>query len=200
MYEEDFVRMGGGHGYSSRHPGETWNALMDFAHCIMRNCYPEEDNELMRRASQYAMHDGSGYSRYGDDGWSNHPEHMRYRGQPRKANGQFRRMRRSHDIESVKEGVGAKLAEAYDQEWLIEKAIKEAGEFVKAAADRDDYEMFKEFAELCILMKGVAEFIPEELEEQACEKALEYYAKKAESVRYSNLLLDEYSRMNRSRY
>ena len=45
-------------------------------------------------------------------------------------------------------------------------------------------------------MKGVAEFIPEELEEQACEKALEYYAKKAESVRYSNPLLDHYRRMS----
>jgi hypothetical protein len=45
-------------------------------------------------------------------------------------------------------------------------------------------------------MIGVAEFIPAELEEQACEKAIEYYSKKAESVRYSNPLLDEYSRMN----
>jgi hypothetical protein len=60
--------------------------------------------------------------------------------------------------------------------------------------------MFREFAELCIVMKGVAEFIPADLEEQACEKALEYYSKKVEHMRYSNPLLDEYSRMNRSRY
>ena len=59
------------------------------------------------------------------------------------------------------------------------------------------YEMFKEFCELCVLMKGFAEFVPAELEEQACEKALSYYAKKAEHMRYSNPLLDEYSRRNR---
>lgn len=46
-------------------------------------------------------------------------------------------------------------------------------------------------------MKGFAEFVPAELEEQACEKALSYYAKKAEHMRYSNPLLDEYSRRNR---
>lgn len=186
MYEEDFVRMGGGHGYSSRRPGETWDALMDFAKCLMKNCYPEEDHEFMRRASQYAMNDGYSYS----------PEHMFYRGQPRSANGRFRHMR-GHDCESTKERVGAELAQSHDMEWLIEKAVKEAGEFVKAAADRDEYQMFREFAELCIVMKGVAEYIPAELEEQACEKALEYYSKKAEHMRYSNPLLDEYSRMNR---
>jgi hypothetical protein len=188
MYEEDFVRTGGGHGYSSRRPGETWDALMDFAQCLMRNCYPEGDHEFMRRVS---MDDG--YSR---DGWS-HPEHSFYRGQPRKANGQFKRMRYGHDCEAVKERIGAELAQSHDMEWLIEKAVKEAGEFVKAAADRDEYQMFREFAELCIVMKGVAEFIPADLEEQACEKALEYYTKKAESVRYSNPLLDAYSGMHR---
>ena len=196
MYGEDFVRMGGGHGYASRKPGEAWTALAEFAKRFMDEYYPE-DHELMRRASEYAMHDTSGYSRFGDDGWSRRPEHMRYRGQPRTASGRFKRMRYGHDCEHVKERIGAELAESHDQDWLIEKAIKEAGEFIKAAADRDEYEMFKEFAELCILMKGVAEFIPEELEEQACEKALEYYAKKAEHMRYSNPLLDEYSRMNR---
>jgi hypothetical protein len=187
MYEEDYVRAGGGHGYASRHPGETWNALMDFAHCLMRDCYADE-HEAMRRASEYAMHDARDW---------NEPEHMRYRGQPRTASGRFRRMRFGHDCEAVKERIGAELAENHGKEWLIDKAVKEAGEFVKAAADGDEYQMFREFCELCIVMKGVAEFIPAELEEQACEKALEYYAKKAESVRYSNPLLDEYSRRNR---
>lgn len=192
MYGEDFVQMGsggGGHGYASRHPGETWNALTDFAKRFMEEYYPY-DNELMRRASEYAMHDTSGY-----DGW-HHPEHVRYRGQPRTASGRFK-SRYGHDCEHVKERIGCELAETHGKEWLIEKATKEAGEFIKAAADRDEYQMFREFAELCIVMKGVAEFIPEELEEQACEKALEYYSRKAEHMRYSNPLLDRYAETHR---
>ncbi len=186
MYGEDFVRLGaggGGHGYASRHPHEAWGALAEFAKRFMEEYYP--DHEWERRASEYAMHDTSG------------PEHIRYRGQPRTASGRFKRVRYGHDYESVKERLGSELAETHGQEWLIEKAIKEAGEFIKAAADQDEYEMFKEFAELCIVMKGVAEFLPEELEEQACEKALEYYSKKAEQMRYSNPLLDEYHRRAR---
>ena len=86
------------------------------------------------------------------------------------------------------------------KDWLIEKAIKEASEFIQRATDGDEYEMFKEFAELCILMKAVAEFMPEELEEKACEKALEYYSRKVEGKDYGNPLLDEYSRRNRMYY
>lgn len=192
MYGEDFVRLGaggGGHGYASRHPHEAWGALAEFAKRFMDEYYPE-DHEWERRASEYAMHDTSGYN------WQK-PEHIRYRGQPRTASGRFRRMRYGHDCESVKERIGGELAESHGKEWLIEKATKEAGEFIKAAADRDEYQMFREFAELCIVMKGVAEFLPEELEEQACEKALEYYSKKAEHMRYSNPLLDSYAEMHR---
>ena len=89
------------------------------------------------------------------------------------------------------------LASGHDQDWLIEKAIGEASEFIHAATKRDEYEMFKEFCELCILMKGVGEYVPEELESQACEKALEYYARKAEGMDYHNPLWDEYHRRSR---
>lgn len=188
MYGEDFVRMGsGGHGYASRHPGEAWKALAEFAKRFMDEYYPEsEHREHMYRADDHY-----------DERWY-HPEHIRYRGQPRSANGRFKRVRYGHECEQDKEQVGSELAHMHGQEWLIEKAIKEAGEFIKAAADQDEYQMFREFCELCIVMEGVAEFVPAELEEQACEKALEYYSKKAEHMRYSNPLLDEYSRMNRS--
>jgi hypothetical protein len=64
-----------------------------------------------------------------------HPEHIRYRSRPGgKDNGQFRRMRRSHGINSIKEGNSAKLSETCGQGCLIEKAVKETGEF--AAVDR----------------------------------------------------------------
>jgi hypothetical protein len=192
MYEEDYVRVG--HGGTMRRSGEAWNALAEFAKRFMDEYYPDEAEEMMRRSNEYGMHrDILGRIPY---------EKMRYRGQPRTAGGRFKRVRfgHEHDCEGMKEKVGSMLAETYEQDWLIEKAIKEASEFIKCATEGDEYEMFKEFAELCILMKAVAEFMPEELEEKACEKALEYYARKAEGKDYGNPLLDEYSRRNRMYY
>lgn len=188
MYGEDFVRIGNdGRSYSSRRPGEAWTALAEFAKRFMEDYYPEEH---MRRVSEWDRYDN---------------EFARYRGQPRTRTGRFKKMRYMRrgrecheDIEQCKEMVGGMLAETYGEDWIIEKAIKEASEFIEAAVKGDDYEMFKEFAELCILMKGAAEFIPEDLEEEACRKALEYYARKSEHARYSNPLLDEYYRMSRS--
>lgn len=185
MYEEDFVRIGDtGHRNSVRHSGEAWNALADFAKKFMEEYYPE-DEEVRRSYNRYA---------YDDDF-----ERGRYRGQPRTSTGRFKRMRYSHerDCEMDKKEIGSILAHTHGREWMIEKAIKEASEFIAAASKEDEYEMFKEFCELCVLMKGFSEFVPAELEEQACEKALSYYAKKAEHMRYSNPLLDEYSRRNR---
>ena len=110
-------------------------------------------------------------------------------------------MRYSHEHgEMDKKEIGSMLAHTHGREWMIEKAIKEASEFIAAASKEDEYEMFREFCELCVIMKGFAEFVPAELEEQACEKALAYYAKKAEHMRYSNPLLDEYSRRSRLMY
>lgn len=189
-YEESFVRAGDGRGYA-RHSGEAWNALADFAKKFMEEYYP--DDEEVRRS--YNRYSGAMRGRYEDD---DRGEFSRYRGQPRTSSGRFKKVRYGHDVtEMDKEEIGATLAHMHSQEWMIEKAIEEASEFIKAATKRDEYEMFKEFCELCVLMKGVAEFVPEELEEQACEKALEYYAKKAEHIRYSNPLLDEYHRHRR---
>lgn len=181
MYNEDFVRMGNGMG-KMRRSGEAWNALAEFAKMFMDEYYPDDEN--VRRS----------YNRY-----EHAPHYSRYRGQPRTASGRFKRVSFGHEnpCEMEKEEIGAALAHSHGQEWLVEKAIEEASEFIKAATKRDEYEMFKEFCELCVLMKGVAELIPEDLEEQACAKALEYYSKKAEMMRYSNPLLDEYSRRNR---
>ena len=185
MYEEDYVRLGsGGHKSHAHHPGEAWNALADFAKKFMEEYYPE-DEEMHRSYHRYAYDE---------------PEHARYRGQPRTSTGRFKSMRYSHEHEACemdKREIGSMLAHTHGRDWMIEKAIKEASEFIAAASKEDEYEMFKEFCELCVIMKGFAEFVPAELEEQACEKALAYYAKKAEHMRYSNPLLDEYSRRSR---
>ncbi|MBQ4314599.1 MAG: hypothetical protein IJC21_04060 [Lentisphaeria bacterium] len=187
MYNEDYIRIGSG----EHHP-RPWNALAEFAKRFMEEYYPEDAEEMRRMSARYGR-----YGRYSGD-----RETMRYRNQPRTSTGRFKRVRFGHgmeDIEECKEMVGGMLAETKGKDWLIQKAIKEAGEFIEAASDRDEYEMFKEFAELCILMKGIGELIPEDLEEEACRKALEYYSKKTETMnsRYSNPLLDEYYRMNR---
>ena len=181
MYEENYVKDVGHRTH--RHSGEAWNALADFAKKFMEEYYPEDE----------AMHHS--YHRYAGEGM----EHERYRGQPRTSTGRFKSMRYSHehDCELDKKEIGSMLAHTHGRDWMIEKAIKEASEFIAAASKEDEYEMFREFCELCVIMKGFAEFVPAELEEQACEKALEYYAKKAEHMRYSNPLLDEYSRRSR---
>ena len=190
MYREDIARIG--HEYA---PGEKWNAFAEFMRRLVEEYYPEEHHRRSYRRS-----DGGNMFYEREDMIPGH-EHSRYRGQPRTSSGRFKsRYGRHSDIESGKEEVGAMLAHTHGREWIIEKAIKEASEFIQAATKEDEYEMFKEFSELCILMQGAAEFIPADLEEEACRKALEYYSRKAETMRYSNPLLDEYARMNRMHY
>lgn len=104
--------------------------------------------------------------------------------------------REKYDCEEKGDEIGSMLAEQYDEDWLIERAIKEASEFIMYASEGNEHKMFKEFSELCILMKAIAEFIPAAMEEEACETALEYWSKKVKSNDY-NPLLDSYNRMNR---
>lgn len=198
MYTEDFVRLGDdGHRSLTHHSGDAWNALAEFAKRFMDEYYPD-DEEMHRSYERYA---GEWDDRYFPPE-EHRRERGRYRGQPRTSSGRFKRVRfgRERDCEMEKEEVGAALAHSHGREWMIEKAIEEASEFITAATKDDEYKMFKEFCELCVLMKGVAEFVPAEIEERACEKALEYYSRKAEMMRYSNPLLDEYSRRNYRMY
>ena len=184
MYREDIARIGHETMRHSRNPVETWDAISEFMRRLMEEYYPpEHEYRAYYGREDYPRHDEEDYSRY--------------RGQSRTRTGRFKARYTQHgDMESV----GATLAQSHGREWIIEKAIKEASEFIQAATKEDEYEMFKEFCELCVLMKGAAEFIPADLEEQACQKALEYYSRKAEHIRYSNPLLDEYSRINRMHY
>jgi hypothetical protein len=123
---------------------------------------------------------------------SRHPEHgvdhSFYRGQPRTSTGRFRRsmMRRSHEFESEKKRIAGMLAEQCDPEILLDKAIKEAGEFVTYAASGKPFEAMKEFAELAILVCAISEHLPEELTEAAEMEALDYYSNKVEHHRYSH--------------
>lgn len=117
-----------------------------------------------------------------------HDGHSFYRGQPRTASGRFRRnmMRRSYEFEESKERVAGMLAEKFDPEYLLDRAIKEAGEFVTYAASGKPFEAMKEFAELAILVCAISEHLPEDLTEAAEMEALEYYERKVEHHRYSH--------------
>lgn len=118
-----------------------------------------------------------------DDDWE---DHAYYRGQPRTASGRFRRMMRySHEFEEGKKRVAGELAEICQPDELLEKAIKEAGEFITYAASGKAFEAMKEFAELAILVCAVAEYLPEDVTEAAEMEALEYYERKVEHGRYS---------------
>ena len=104
----------------------------------------------------------------------------RYRGQPRRRNGQFMRSRLSispREME-MKEELGRQLMEQYGPEWICEKITGEAGELIQAVSKHDKYEMMKEFSELCILMAGMESELSEDMIEEACHQAGEYYMRK----------------------
>lgn len=199
MYNEGYVRRGEGmHHDTARHSAEVWSALAEFANKFM-DYYDSEEH------SRRAYYSGSHYDnarlgrRHDEDSLGR--EFMRYQGQPRTRTGRFKaRFSGGRDMEQAKEMIAAMLAEENGRDWLIEKAISEASEFIKAATKEDEYEMFKEFGELCVLMKGVGQFVPEELEQQAFDKAIEYYAKKSKHGEYSNPLLEEYTRRSAGMY
>lgn len=126
-------------------------------------------------------------------------EEARYsRRQPRTSTGRFKRMRFSREMEDDKEEIASMLAREYGREELLDKAIKEASELIKCASENKEYEVLREFSELCIVVKAFAEFLPEDLEEQACEEAVEYYERKV--GRSDDNPLEEYARRGRRRY
>ena len=107
-------------------------------------------------------------------------EMSRYRGQPRNAMGQYKRMRFAETFEDDKERIAGMLAEECEPEELAEKIVKEASEVITAASSEKIYDMFKEFAELAIVMCAFAEHLPEEMVNAAGEEALEYWNRKLE--------------------
>ena len=156
----------------------------------------EDDPEIRRMHRSRAMrHDASGpwemfaefsgtlNNRRSSGDWE---DHSYYRGQPRTASGRFRRMMRySHEFEEGKKRVAAEMSEMCEPQELLEKAIKEAGEFITYAASGKAFEAMKEFAELAILVCAVAEHLPEDVTEAAEMEALEYYERKIDHSRYS---------------
>lgn len=135
-------------------------------------------------------------------------EMSRYRGQPRTSSGRFKRMRFSETFSDDKERLAGMIADECEPEEIIEKVIKEASEVITAASSEKIYDMFKEFAELAILICAFAENLPEEMVNAAGDEAIEYWQRKFahrsryghSSMRYSDGdYSEEMRRMYRSR-
>lgn len=105
-------------------------------------------------------------------------EMSRYRGQPRTSTGRFKSMRYADTFESEKEHLAATIAEECEPEELLEKIIKESSEVITAASSEKIYDVFKEFAELAILICAFAEHLPDEMVNAAGDEALEYWERK----------------------
>lgn len=112
------------------------------------------------------------------DGAGGMREFSRYRGQPRNSMGRFKRMRFSETFEDDKEYLASTIAEECEPDEIIEKIVKEASEVITAATTGKDYDMFREFAELAILICAFAENLPEEMINAAGEEAIEYWQRK----------------------
>lgn len=80
-------------------------------------------------------------------------------------------------IHEAKERIGQVVGRELDDEEIKCLIIKEAASLIKKISECEDYEALKEFNELCMAMKGYAENLPEELEEQAKEEAISGYAR-----------------------
>lgn len=111
------------------------------------------------------------------DGAANR-EMSRYRGQPRNSMGRFKRMRFAETFEDDKEYLASMIAEECEPEEIAEKIVKEASEVITAASSEKIYDMFKEFAELAILICAFAEHLPEEMVNAAGDEAVEYWQRK----------------------
>ena len=148
----------------------------------------EEDARRMYRRSHmddasgpwemFAEFSGTLNNRRSSGDWE---DHSYYRGQPRTASGRFRRMMRSsREFESGKEKIAGELSEIYEPQELLEKAVKEASEFITYATSGKPFEAMKEYAELAILVCAISEHLPEDVTEAAEMEALEYYERKVE--------------------
>lgn len=111
-------------------------------------------------------------------GMGKHGEMSRYRSQPRTSTGRFKRMRFAETFETDKEHLAVMIAEEYEPEEIAEKIVKEASEVITAASSEKIYDMFKEFAELAIVICAFAEHLPEDMVNAAGEEALEYWSRK----------------------
>ena len=184
-YREEYNRASGGQG--AYHSSNVWD---DLSECIkvLKEHYQEEDENRRSYGRRYnGDYDRNyrGYDMYRDDDYSRTMDHYsgdfsRYRGQPRRRNGQFMRSRLNispREME-MKEELGRRLMEQYGPEWICEKITGEAGELIQAVSKHDKYEMMKEFSELCILMAGMESELSEDMIEEACRQAGEYYMRK----------------------
>lgn len=162
----------------SMHNGGEMGGMTRYHHNSMRAAHENNWDGPAEMVDRFRA-DGIDMNRYGG-------ERSFYRGQPRTASGRFKRMRFSQEMEHEKEMIAPELAEMYGFDNLKECAIKEASELIKAATEGDEYAMFKEFAELCVIMKALEEEMPEGLPESAGVEAVEYYKRKIGHSRFGH--------------
>ena len=174
------------------------NGMSRYGHNSMRLAHEGNGWDHAEGMMERFDADGIEMHRYGNESHG----YSRFRGQPRTASGRFKRMRFSQELEREKEMLAPELAEAYGFDELKECAIKEASELIKAATVGDEYAMFKEFGELCVIMKALEEEAPEGLPESAAEEAVEYYSRKVEHSRCGREKhpFGDYMRRSRRRY
>lgn len=183
-YREEYeLRSEGDRAY---HSSNVWDDLSECIKVLKEHYQEEEEN----RRSYSRRYDGDYDRNYRGEGmyrggeYSRPMDHYsgdfsRYRGQPRRRNGQFKsRLSISPREMEMKEELGRRLMEQYGPEWICEKITGEAGELIQAVSKHDKYEMMKEFSELCILMAGMESELSEDMIEEACHQAGEYYMRK----------------------
>jgi phosphoribosyl-ATP pyrophosphohydrolase len=187
-YREEYNRTG--NEQYSRNAGSAWQDFMTSLKEIVEY-YQNEDNEHNRRSygRRYdggsiggTMYDSNAYRYDGYDRGSSSYRSNQYdygrRNQRRNSRGQYTRISISPEEMEMKEELGRKLMEQYGPEWVFEKITSEASELIGAVSKHDKYEMMKEFSELCILMAGMESEMSEEMIEEACRQASDYYMKK----------------------
>lgn len=125
--------------------------------------------------SRYASPYGRGFNgaMYSDNGMTE----SRYgqSGMSRRSYGRSAGGFSKESMEEAKEYLGQTLGRTLSEDDLKCLIMKEAASVIKRLCKDEPFEAVKEFTEMCIAMKGYAETLPEELEEQAKEEAIGKY-------------------------
>lgn len=182
-YKEEYNRSGSVH--HSHGSANAWQDLMESLREIVEHYKGEDEHNHRSYARRY---DG------GSVGGTMYDSYMYYSGdyptsvygrryQKRNSRGQYTRISISPEDMAMKEELGRRLMEQYGPEWVFEKITQEASELIGAVSKHDKYEMMKEFSELCILMSGMESEISEDMIEEACRQAGDYYMRKLDRQR-----------------
>jgi hypothetical protein len=125
--------------------------------------------------SRYSLSDGRDFhgARYSDNGGMGGIDSYRSSMHPFTSGRSARFSKES--MEEAKEYLGKTLGRSISEDDLKCLIMKEAASVIKRLCKDEPFEAVKEFTEMCIAMKGYAETLPVELEEQAKEEAIGKY-------------------------